>query len=57
MKTITPKGGDQPRKIGRFGSVSEAARFLGMTRQSVKQMFAEVDAMETDQKAFAEVTA
>lgn len=36
--TITPKGGNQPRPIGRYGSVSEAARKLGITRQEVKRI-------------------
>ena len=38
MKTITPNGGDQPRHIGRYTSVSEAARAMGTTRQQAKQI-------------------
>ena len=38
MKTIMPKGGDMPRPIGKYGSVSEAARKLGVTRQEAKRI-------------------
>lgn len=38
MKTITPKNGDQPRPIGKYGSVSEAARKMGITRQEAKRI-------------------
>lgn len=36
LRTIVPKNGSRPRPIGKFGSVSEAARKLGLTRQQVK---------------------
>lgn len=36
--TIVPKGGSRPRPIAGYGSVSEAARALGTTRQHAKQI-------------------
>lgn len=38
LRTIIPKNGSRPRPIGKFGSVSEAARKMGVTRQEVKRI-------------------
>lgn len=38
IRTVTPKNGNQPRPIGKFGSVSEAARKPGVTRQEAKRI-------------------
>lgn len=38
LRTITPKNGSRPRPIGKFGSVSEAARKMGVTRQEAKRI-------------------
>lgn len=37
-RTIAPNGGTQPRRIGCYGSVSEAARKMGVTRQEAKRI-------------------
>lgn len=40
LRTIIPKNGTRPRPIGKYGSVREASRKLGITRQEVKRLLA-----------------
>lgn len=51
MNRIHPKPWDYCKPIGKYASISQAARELRMTRQAVKAMFREVDGFETDQHA------
>jgi len=39
--TTVPKGGNRPRPIAGYGSVSEAARALGTSRQAAKMILRE----------------
>ena len=48
MNRIHPKPWDESKPIGKFASISQAARELRMTRQEVKAMFRHVDQFETD---------
>ena len=49
MNRIHPKPWDDCKPIGKFASISQAARELRMTRQAVKAMFRHVDQFETVQ--------
>ena len=56
MNRIHPKPWDESKPIGKFASISQAARELRMTRQEVKAMFRHVDQFETDQAASYQAT-